>query len=66
MKKHVILGVLGLAVTSVFTSCSKGSDLYDAGTIGIILKGNALEKPPERFFESNEKLCSTYFTLTSS
>ena len=56
MKKHVILGVLGLvgvlglAVTSVFTSCSKGSDLYDAGTIGIILKGNALEKPPERFF----------------
>ena len=36
MKKHVILGVLGLAVTSVFTSYSKGSDLYDAGTIGII------------------------------
>lgn len=33
MKKHVILGVLGLAVTSVFTSCSKGSDLYDAGTV---------------------------------
>lgn len=33
MNKHVILGVLGLAVTSVFTSCSKGSDLYDAGTV---------------------------------
>ena len=33
MKKCVVVGVLGLAVTSVFTSCSKGSDLYDAGTV---------------------------------
>ena len=50
MKKCFILGVSALAITSVITSCSKGSDLYDAGTIGMILKGNALEKPPERFF----------------
>jgi hypothetical protein len=33
MKKCFILGVSTFAITSVITSCSKGSDLYDAGAV---------------------------------
>ena len=33
MKKYFIWGVSAFAITSVITSCSKGSDLYDAGAV---------------------------------
>ena len=31
MKKYFISGVLAIAISAVFTGCSKSTDLYDEG-----------------------------------
>ena len=33
MKKYFISGVLAIAISAVFTGCSKSTDLYDEGAV---------------------------------
>ena len=63
MKKYFISGVLALAVSAVFTGCSKSTDLYDEGAQQAVKEAEAQAKITEMLANYQTDFVKTFGTI---